>query len=168
MTEQQENGTILTTEQLALLEAIQNRLIPAQDGMPGAGDAGCPMTIDRFLSERPALRRPVIAALNAVEATAAGAASEATATATAGSTHVAFLSLTDAARDEVLRGVETAHPELFKTLLNQTYTAYYTNPAVLLILGWNPPQPEGFATPPPFDEALLANVKQRGKVWRDA
>ena len=81
MTEQQENGAILTTEQLALLEAIQNRLIPAQDGMPGAGDAGCPMTIDRFLSERPALRRPVIAALNAVEATAAGAASEATETA---------------------------------------------------------------------------------------
>ena len=80
MTEQQENGTILTAEQLALLEAIQNRLIPAQDGMPGAGDAGCPMTIDRFLSERPALRRTVIAALNAVEATAAGAASEATAT----------------------------------------------------------------------------------------
>ena len=80
MTEQQENGTILTTEQLALLEAIQNRLIPAQDGMPGAGDAGCPMTIDRFLSERPALRRTVIAALNAVEATAAGAASEATET----------------------------------------------------------------------------------------
>ena len=69
MTEQQENGAILTAEQLALLEAIQNRLIPAQDGMPGAGDAGCPMTIDRFLSERPALRRPVIAALNAVEAT---------------------------------------------------------------------------------------------------
>ena len=166
MTEQQENGTILTTEQLALLEAIQNKLIPAQDGMPGAGDAGCPMTIDRFLSERPALRRTVIAALNAVEAAAAGAASEATAT--AGATHVAFLSLTDAARDEVLRGVEAAHPELFKTLLNQTYTAYYTNPAVLLILGWNPPQPEGYPTPPPFDEALLANVKQRGKIWRDA
>ena len=166
MTEQQENGAILTAEQLALLEAIQNRLIPAQDGMPGAGDAGCPMTIDRFLSERPALRRPVIAALNAVEATAAGAASEATET--AGATHVAFLSLADAARDEALRSVEAAHPELFKTLLHQTYTAYYTNPAVLLILGWNPPQPEGFATPPPFDEALLANVKQRGKVWRDA
>ena len=99
------------------------------------------MTIDRYLSERPALRRPVIAALNAVEATAAGAASVATATATAGATHVAFLSLTDAARDEALRSVEAAHPELFKTLLNQTYTAYYTNPAVLLILGWNPPQP---------------------------
>ena len=98
MTEQQENGTILTTEQLALLEAIQNRLIPAQDGMPGAGDAGCPMTIDRFLSERPALRRTVIAALNAVEAAAAGAASEGTETATAGATHVAFLSLTNAAR----------------------------------------------------------------------
>ena len=166
MTEQQENGVILTTEQLALLEAIQNRLIPAQDGMPGAGEVGCANTLDRFLSERPALRRPVIAALNAVEATAAGAASEGTET--AGATHVAFLLLTDAARDEVLRGVETAHPELFKTLLNQTYTAYYTNPAVLLILGWNPPQPEGFATPPPFDEALLANVKQRGKIWRDA
>ena len=91
MTEQQENGAILTAEQLALLEAIQNRLIPAQDGMPGAGDAGCPMTIDRFLSERPALRRTVIAALNAVEAAAAGAASEATATANGGSYARCFL-----------------------------------------------------------------------------
>ena len=81
---------------------------------------------------------------------------------------MAFLALSDAERDAVLSAVELAQPDLFRTLLTQTYTAYYTNPAVLLVLGWNPPQPEGYPTPPPFDEALLANVKQRGKVWRDA
>ena len=167
MSEQHLAGEILTAEQLALLEAVQNRLIPAQGEMPGAGDAGCPNTIDRFLSERPALRRPVIAALNAIEA-AAGEASNASSEVNANSTHVAFLTLSDAQRDAVLRAVEVEHPDLFRMLVNQTYSAYYTNPAVLLILGWKPPQPEGFPTPPPFDEALLANVKQRGKLWRDA
>ena len=167
MSKQTENGTVLTAEQLALLEAIQDRLIPAQDGMPGAGDAGCAKMLDRFLSERPALRGPVIAALSAVEA-AAGETSQAPAEEHAESTHMAFLALSDAERDAVLSAVESAHTDLFRTLLTQTYTAYYTNPAVLLVLGWNPPQPEGYPTPPPFDEALLANVKQRGKVWRDA
>ena len=167
MSKQHENGEVLTAHQVALLEAIQNRLIPAQDEMPGAGDAGCAGTLDRFLSERPALRRPVFAALNAIEA-AAGTRGQTFAEDDAESTHVAFLALSDAERDAALSAVESAHPELFQLLLNQTYTAYYTNPAVLLILGWQPPQPEGFPTPPPFDEALLAKVKQRGKIWRDA
>ncbi|MCY4436993.1 MAG: gluconate 2-dehydrogenase subunit 3 family protein [Chloroflexi bacterium] len=167
MSKQHVDGEILTKEQLALLAAIQNRLIPAQDEMPGAGDAGCASMLDRFLSERAALRRPILAALNAIEA-AAGERRQASAVDDAASTYVAFLALSNAERDEVLRAVELAHEDLFSTLLNQTYTAYYTNPAVLLVLGWNPPQPEGFPTPPPFDEALLANVKQRGKIWRDA
>ncbi len=161
------DGDILTARQLALLAAIQDRLIPAQDEMPGAGDAGCAQTLDRFLSERPALRRPIFAALNAVEA-AAGRSSQATAEDEAESTHMAFLALSDSERDAALSAVEAAQPDLFKTLLHQTYTAYYTNPAVLLILGWKPPQPEGFPIPPPFDESLLENVKQRGKLWRDA
>ena len=167
MSEQPIDGDILTARQLALLAAIQNRLVPAQDEMPGAGDAGCAQTIDRFLSERSALRRPILAALNAVEA-AAGQSAQATAEGEAESTHVAFLALSDSERDAALAAVEAAHPDLFKTMLHQTYTAYYTNPAVLLILGWKPPQPEGFPTPPPFDETLLENVKQRGKLWRDA
>lgn len=167
MSEQYENGAILTGDQLALLAAIQDRLIPAGDSMPGAGDAGCAQTIDRFLSERPALRRPILAALHAIEA-AAGKVSEGAGEGNAELTYMAFLTLADAERDNVLRAVEAAQPDLFRALVNQTYSAYYTNPAVLLILGWNPPQPEGFPTPPPFDEALLANVKQRGKLWRDA
>lgn len=166
MSKQHIDGEILTARQVALLAAIQNRLIPAQDEMPGAGDAGCAQTVDGFLKERTALRRPIFAALNAVEA-AAGERAQASADDEA-ATHVAFLALSDAERDAVLRAVEAAHPDLFNTLLRQTYTAYYTNSAVLRILGWRPPQPEGYPTPPPFDEALLENVKQRGKLWRDA
>ena len=167
MSEKLEDGDILTARQLALLAAIQDRLIPAQDEMPAAGSVGCAGTVDRFLNERPALRRPIFAALSAVEA-AAGRCAQAMAEDEADVTHVAFLALSGTERDAVLSAVEAAHPDVFKELLHQTYTAYYTNPAVLLILGWNPPQPEGFPTPPPFDEALLENVKQRGKLWRDA
>ncbi len=166
MSEQHIDGEILTARQVALLAAIQNRLIPAQDEMPGAGDAGCAQTVDGFLKERTALRRPILAALNEIEATA-GAYAQASADDEA-STHVAFLALSDAERDAALRAVEAAHPDLFNMLLRQTYTAYYTNPAVLRILGWRPPQPEGYPTPPPFDEKLLDNVKRRGKLWRDA
>lgn len=167
MSEQHSDGEILTARQVALLAAVQDRLIPAQDEMPGAGDAGCARTLDRYLKERPALRRPTFAALNAIEV-AAGAASRESEEAEDESTHVAFLTLSNEEQDAVLRSVESAQPELFRALLNHTYSAYYTNPAVLLILGWRPPQPEGYPSPPPFDEALLANVKQRGKLWRDA
>lgn len=166
MSEQHRDGAILSARQIALLAAIQNRLIPAQDEMPGAGDAGCAKTIDSFLKERTALRRPLFAALGAIEA-AAGERAQ-TSTDDEAATHIGFLALADTERDAVLRAVEAAHPDLFQTLLRQTYTAYYTNPAVLRILGWRPPQPEGYPIPPPFDEALLANVKQRGKLWRDA
>ena len=167
MSVEQANGVILTAGQLALLAAVQDRLIPAQDGMPSAGAVGCAATLDGFLRDRPPLRRQLIAALGAVEAAAAARSAEA-AEDTAATTHVAFLTLDAAARDATLRDVESDHPEHFELLLRQTYTAYYTNPTVLDALGWQPPQPDGFATPPPFDEALLANVKQRGKVWRDA
>ena len=130
----------------------------------GGSDAGCANTLDRYLSERPALRRPLFAALSAIEAAAHAASDAAGDAATADeSTHCAFLLLSDAARDDVLRSLEEAQPELFEVLLRQTYTAYYTNPAVLLILGWKPPQPGAYPTPPPFDEALLANVKQAGQ-----
>ena len=167
MSEQLVDGDILTARQLAFLAAIQDRLIPAQDEMPGAGNAGCASTIDRYLSERPALRRPIFAALSAIEA-AAGRSAQATTEDEADSTHVAFLALSDSDRDAALAAVEAAQPDVFQTLLHQTYTAYYTNPAVLLILGWKPPQPEGHPIPPPFDETLLENVKRRGKLWRDA
>ena len=167
MSARHEDGAVLTAAQLALLKAVQNRLIPAQDEMPGAGDVGCAQTLDRYLGERPALRRPVLAVLGAIEA-AAGARAQSSVEDDAGSTQAAFTALSESEQEAALRAVESAQPELFHTLLRQTYTAYYTNPAVQLILGWKPPQPEGFPTPPPFDEALLANVKRRGKVWRDA
>ena len=167
MSVQHEDGNILTAQQMALLAAIQDRLIPGQGEMPGAGSAGCAATIDEYLRDRPALRPPILAAMNAVEA-AAGARAQAAAADDAGGTHVAFLTLSATERDAALAAVEAAQPDLFEALLKQTYTAYYTNPAVLLILGWNPPQPVGHPTPPPFDESLLENVKRRGKIWRDA
>lgn len=166
MSEQHMDGVILTARLIALLAAIQDRLIPAQEEMPGAGDAGCAETVDRYLKERTALRRPIFAALSAIEATAGERTQPSTDD--EATTHIGFLALPDTERDAVLRAVEAAHPDLFQTLLRQTYTAYYTNPAVLDILGWRPPQPEGYPTPPPFEEALLVNVKQRGKLWREA
>ena len=168
MSAEHPHGSVLTAEQMALLAAIQDRLIPAQDGMPGAGEVGCAATLDGFLRERPPLRRQLIAALGVVEAAAAHRAAPATAPATEAATYIAFLTLAAAGRDAALRDVESAQPEHFALLLRQTYTAYYTHPTVLEALGWQPPQPAGYPTPPPFDEALLANVKQRGKVWRDA
>ena len=71
----------------------------------------------------------------------------------------------------MLLEIETRQPEHFATLVNMVYTAYYSHGAVLAALsgrtGYNPgaPQPTGYVMEP-FDESLLAPVKQMPPLWR--
>jgi hypothetical protein len=153
------------------LGAVQDRLVPGEGDLPGAGQAGGPARVDGYLAERPALRPHVLAALQAIEVAAARALGPPGPSPAAGGAgeESPFLALRPAAQDRALQAAEAAAPAPFRALVRLTYAAYYTLPAVQLAVGFGgaPPQPAGFPLAP-FDEARLARVRQRGPIWRQA
>jgi gluconate 2-dehydrogenase subunit 3-like protein len=79
----------------------------------------------------------------------------------------AFVRADAAGRIAVVRQVEAGMPGPFQALVALVLQDYYEADVVLLAMGWRvqPPQPQGH-TLPPFDETLLAPVKERGRMWR--
>lgn len=144
--------TILTDTERATLVATLNRLIPAHDTLPGAGDCGIAATIEQSMAQSPALRRALLDVLRAIDYCGG---------------ERGFIGLYGNEKDTCLRAVEHANPEGFALLVDHTYRGYYVLPAVQRALGLsgNPPQPEGYHLAP-FDPALLAKQRQRAPFWR--
>lgn len=77
-------------------------------------------------------------------------------------------------REALLRAEEAHNEGAIRTLVNLVYTAYYTDPRVLVQIhaatGYNavPPQPQGYPLEPfgDFDESLLAPVRGMQPIWR--
>src|SRR5688500_7764887 len=106
--------TVLTQGQLALLSAVQNRLIPPEGDLPGAGESGAALRVNRYLAERPDWSAEVLAALRSVEAAAVSVWEL-----RPGSEHEparGFLSLTAEEQDAALQGMEAAEPRFFARL----------------------------------------------------
>lgn len=167
MTSQADGYRVLTAAQRATLTAIQNELVPPEGELPGAGESGGAAAVDGYLHAQPPLQINVLTVLAAVDVSAQSHAAEPSSSASPAS---AFAALPAAARVAVLRAVESEHPEPFRTLVELTYTAYYTNPSIQALLGPDaqPPQPHGYPPPPPFDPRRLERIKQRGQLWLDA
>ena len=144
--------TILTDIQRATLVATLNRLVPARDALPGAGDLGVAVTIEQAMAEAPSLRRTLLGVLRAIEHS--GGERD-------------FAALSGEEQDACLRSVEQTNPDSFTLLVEHTYRGYYVLPTVQRALGLsgNPPQPEGYHLAP-FDPALLAKQRQRAPFWR--
>ena len=155
----------LTTAHLSLLSAVQDRLIPPEGDLPGAGQSGAAARANAYLAERPDWRAEVLAALEAVETAAARVAE----LRPPNGAERGFLDLTGDERDAALQGLEAAEPRLFARLLRITYTAYYTDPEIRRLAGFEalPPQPGGYGLEP-FDTSRLENVRRRGRLWREA
>lgn len=137
---------VLTVEQGIVLTVALNRLVPASNGMPGAGELDGVSYIDGVLSDAPHLRQPILRVLGMLPDCAR-------ATTLPGEEFDAFLAQ-----------AEAAEPESFDILLQVAYTAYYSDSAVLTQLGWTQPGTAAFET---FDARLLDNVVARGKILRD-
>lgn len=149
---------VLDDAQTALLAAVLNRIVPAADGMPGAGDLGVTATIDRTLAAYPLLRRLVHDGLVEIEIESARQADGAGA---------GFIDLAGDRQDAALRSVEAAYPAFFAALIEHTYRGYYTDPRVYAAIGYahRPPQPLGHKLPL-FDPSLLERQRQRAPFWR--
>ena len=144
---------IFTQEQRDLLTAAYNRIIPAQDKFPGAGDLGGAQFVEQVAAKNIPLRRSFGEGLAQLEIAASRRGSE------------GFVGLSAEAQDEALRQVEAEHPVFFRELVRQCYNFYYTNPEVFDLIGYSMPDPQDYQ-PLPFDESLLEPVRQRGQMWR--
>ncbi len=146
---------VFSSDQRSLLTAVINRIIPAKDQMPGAGDLGIGAFIEGVTAGNADLTRLFNEGLAEI-AVAAGQ-----------NPAQAFESLSDVSKDELLRTVETALPMFFDQLVLQTYNGYYTNPAVFKAIGYELPKPPApGAQPELLDETLLDQQRQREPFWK--
>jgi hypothetical protein len=159
--------SVLTAEQRTVLDAVLDRLVPANGPVPAAGALGVADAIDRTLGHDAALRRLFFDGLLAIELAATSSGLPRV------GAPASFLSLAPGAQDETLRRVEAAEPAFFAALVNHAYRGYYTHLRVLqhleATMGYpaRPPQPLGH-TLPPWDPALLDRQRERAPFWRRA
>ena len=142
---------ILSSEQRALMAAVLNRIVPAQNEMPGAGDLGIAGFVESVAGGSPQTRRRLLEGLVQIELAAAERGAE-------------FAALSAEAQTDALRAVESSAPEFFQYLVTQTYRGYYTNETVTELLSYRAPNREDY-DPLPFDESLLEPVRERGQIW---
>jgi hypothetical protein len=147
--EEEGSFKILTPEQGFLLVAVLNRIIPATEGMPAAGEVGVANFIDEVLVDAPHLRRHIIWLLSELRL------------------HGADTGLSDAELDERLQRMAKDQKESFDLLLQAAYTGYYSEPQVLAAIGWVASAESG-TQPEPFDVKLLEDVRKRGPIYREA
>jgi hypothetical protein len=143
--------------QQTLLSHVLNRLIPATDDFPGAGDLGIASYVDTVVGRSVELKRLFAEGLTHIAMISQAQQGQ------------EFIDLADDHKDAVLRRVETLYPAFFEALVQHTYSGYYSHPTVIRLLGLEarPPQPRGYHLEP-LDLTLLDNVKQRGSLYRQA
>ena len=79
-----------------------------------------------------------------------------------------FASLASEQRVEILRAYERQSPEEFAALRDLVYEAYYTQPRVWRLIGYElHPTNESGPHVKPFDEAVLAQVKKMPRRYRE-
>ena len=146
-----------TDAQRATLVAMLDALVPrSADGrLPGAGEIGLAAGIEEQLGAMCAFTARGLDALDALARER-------------GARAFAALSVTD--RTEVLNTHAAADPGFLPGLVFQVYSAYYQHPRVLSGLGLEPrpPHPKGYALEQPDLDALLAPVRARAKLYREA
>lgn len=143
--------------QQRLLTAILNRIIPAGDKFPAAGDLGVASYLDGVIGRSADLRRLFAEGVAQIEIVSQERYGQ------------GFINLSESQQEAVLRQVESIHAEFFATLVLHTYSGYYTHAEVVRLLGPDvrPPQPAGYHLEP-LDLGLLESVKRRGPMYREA
>jgi hypothetical protein len=141
--------------QQTLLSAVLNRLVPASDDFPGAGDLGVATYVDTVVGRSAELKRLFSQGLTYIAMISQAQQAQ------------EFSNLADDQKDAVLRQVETLDPAFFEALVQHTYSGYYIHPTVIRLLGLEarPPQPRGYHLEP-LDLTLLDRVKQRTPMYR--
>ena len=146
---------VFSTAQRLLLTEVIDRIIPAKDQLPGAGDLGIAASIEEAAAASPELTRLFNDGLAqigvAIGRNSAGG----------------FEALSNTAKDDLLRSIEIANPVFFEQLVLQTYNGYYTNSEVFELIGYALPKlaPPG-SQPDLLDVSLLDQQRKREPFWK--
>jgi hypothetical protein len=142
------NGVFTEAQQVLLTSAL-NRIIPAEEKMPGAGDLGIVEFVERVVAPDPKLRRLVNDGLTQIAIMAARQPGQ------------EFPELGKDGQNAVLQEVQALQPEFFDFLLRQCYNGYYTDPQIQELIGYQRPVPGEYA----FDQSLLEPQRRRTPFW---
>ncbi len=147
----------LTNSDKRNMRAVMDRLIPPVDDLPGAGSMGLLEEIERMAETHDRYRQSMVRFLDALTLDMSVEVSG------------GFLALDSDQQDEAISEIENSISGDFANVLEVVYLAYYSRPEVHRRIGWRtgPLQPQGF-TLPPFDDAILENVRKRDPFWRRA
>jgi hypothetical protein len=139
------------------LRAAADVIIPAQGRMPAASGVGAISYIERIASADPAVETLLLDGLRAIAAQA-------------GATHAArFDRLRRDEQTAVLAHLETTNTpaNFFSALRDLVYEAYYTQPRVQKLIGYNfRSGRHRTAALAPFDEQLVAQVRTLKALYR--
>jgi hypothetical protein len=145
--------SVFTDGHLQLMAQVLDRIIPPSDSFKGAGELGVADNIHGMVRGSAKLIRNFNRGLRAIQI----------------NSNERFASLSDAAKDNVLRAVEAQNPKFFDELLEQTYRGYYANREIVAILGCRTPQSVGTGDSIGSGSLeLLGKVRQRGRIFRDS
>ena len=141
--------------QIELVTEVLNRIIPANEELPGAGEIAVNF-LDEVVGGSPRLKRILHHGLSQIEVCAYRMYTK------------DFPSLSCEQMHAVLRQVEVDEGEFFDLLVRQTYNGYYTDPRIVELLGLEarPPQPLGHREDQ-GNITLIETVKNRGIVYRE-
>ena len=146
--------SFFSAAQIELVNEVLNRIIPANEELPGAGEIAVNY-LDQVVGGSPRLKRIFNHGLSQIEVGAYRMYTQ------------DFPSLSGEQIDVVLRQVEVDEGEFFDLLVRQTYNGYYTDPRIVELLGLEarPPQPLGHRVDQ-GNITLIENVKNRGIAYR--
>ena len=146
---------VFSPAQRSLLTGVIDRIIPPKDNMPGAGNLGIAAFIEGAAAATTDLTRLFNDGLAQIAVASGQDSSQ------------GFESLSDTAKDDLLRDIEAANPVFFEQLVRQTYNGYYTNPEVFELIGYEIPKPaQPGAHPELLDVSLLDQQRNREPFWR--
>jgi len=147
----------LSPEELKALGAAMDEIIPASDDMPAATEVGGLEYLENLIREMPELQQNVRRALASLENESRSRYKK------------EFPLLSSPERARVLDEMERhAAPGLFKVLRDCTYEAYYLQPKVWKLIGYEfHPTNERGPSMKPFDESALGEVRKRPRYYRE-
>jgi len=152
---QSARAAVFSPNERATLAAAIDEIIPATDGMPAASQVGGVDYLERVVPTVEGLLDQFRQGLAGLDAESRKSSVQ------------PFAKLSHARRVEVLSALER-DSDFFRVLRDFTYEAYYTRPEIWRRMGYEP-HLTADAGPhmKPFDESTLAQVRKRGKLYRE-
>jgi hypothetical protein len=146
----------LTQNARSTLQTVMDLMIPASDGMPSATEAGGLPYLERLMQRNKDAAADITKALSVADAFSER------------SFQKSFGDLKKHDQIAVLKEMENSALGVFDALRAYVYESYYEQPVIWRLLGYEL-YPTDHTGPhlTPFDETLVANVRNMPKLYRD-